>query len=256
MRPLLSLLLPAALLASPLAAAQDPSAPEAWDLTYDLRVGEQPVGTRTVTITFLPNDRRIIESYTELAVGLPGAAQWTMVHRASATTSAAGASFTSSVDENGTVREVQGRQRRDGSWMVSVVEGGTVRQDTVAAGRIDLSSLELLDPVRRRELTGRGTAGVLAAETGTLLSGPVQHRDEGVRTIGGQAVPVDVWTWTPESGAVTLSWSLDGVLVGYESAWMGKKLQAVLRDPPPRASLGDVAPVGDVIAQDVVEQEL
>lgn len=257
---LLAPVLPAALLLAPGPAHADDSPHQAdtdtWELVYDLRLGDEAVGSRTVTVRWLGEDRRIIESYTELSAPLPAGGTWTMTQRASATTDTASASFTSSVDEAGTVREVQGRQRRDGRWTVAVVGGGDVRQDTVPAGRIDLSSLELLDPVRHRELTGRSRATVLAAETGTLLSGTVTDLGETRRTIDGQVVPVHAWTWAPESGPVTLSWSLDGVLVAYESQWMGRTLSAELRDPPPRRRLGEVDPVGDVIERGIVEEEL
>lgn len=258
---MLSLLIPLLAALSPAALALETPSLDRIDsqtLLYDLRVGDRAVGTREVKLSWMATDSgevRLIESYTELQVPLP-TGEFSFVQRASARVSNRDASFTSTVSENGRLREVQARQRSSGAWKVTVIEDGELKQGTLEAGQVDLCSLELLDPVRHGELTGRARAEVLAAETGTLLAGAVQDLGEGTVTLGGQSVPVHRWSWTPTAGPVELAWSLDGVLVSYTSQWMGKELKAVLREPPPERSFGDIGSVPTVIDAGVAEQEL
>lgn len=231
---------------------------DAQALLYDLRVGGQLVGTREVTLRYLrteAGDVRVIESYTDFEVALP-TGPFRFRNRASARVSNRDASFTSAVDENGHGREIQARQRGGGAWKVTVIEDGAVRQATLEPGQVDLCSLELLDPVRRAELTGRPRAEVLAAETGTLMDGAVAEVGEGTVTVNGEVVPVQRWTWTPAAGPIELSWSLDGLLVSYTSQWMGKELRASLRELPTARSFGDIGEIPAVIEAGVAEQEL
>ncbi len=226
-------------------------------LVYDLSVGGRAVGSREVTINYLDVDGaavRVIESYTAFDVQVAGV-PFSYVNRASVRVDARGAAFTSSVSENGELREVQARSRRDGSWTVTVLEDGTRAATRLSPGDVDLCSLELLDPIRHEELTARPRAELLAAETGTLLAGQVEDLGESSLDIGGSAVPVHRWAWTPPTGRVELAWSLDGLLVSYETAWMGKKLGARLRALPSPRSFGEIGPIGGVV-EGVAEEEL
>ncbi len=242
-------------LLSPDARAVDQTSSQ--ELVYDLRLGNRVVGSREVTLRYLDTGNgvvRVIESYTALETNVAGAAV-SYANRASARVETRGASFTSSVSENGRIREVQARQRRDGSWKVTIIEDGQLATTTLRADQVDLSSLELLDPVRHRELTERPRAEVLAAETGTLLAGTVEDLGEGTLTVGGQDIAVHRWAWSPAAGRHQLAWSLDGLLVAYDATWMGSTLSAVLREPPPARSYGEIGPVPDVV-EDVSELEL
>lgn len=227
-------------------------------LLYDLRAGDTPVGTREVTLRYLDRDGaevRLVESYTELQLSLP-TGPFSYVQRASARFTSRDASFTSTVSENGKLREVQARQRSSGTWSVTVIEEGELKQATLEPGQVDLSSLELLDPVRHLELTSRPRAEVLAAETGTLMAGAVQDLGEDTVRLDGQDIAVHRWSWSPTVGSIELAWSLDGVLVRYSSQWLGKELQAQLRQAPEARSFGEISSVPTVIDDGVSEQEL
>lgn len=227
-------------------------------LLYDLQMDGQHIGTRHVTLRFLSaedgGEVRVIESYTELEAPIAGGT-YAFANRATARVEAASTGFTSSVSDDGKVSEVQARQRSDGTWKVTVIEGREVKQATLPRGQVDLSSLQLLDPVGHRELTARSRASVLAAETGTVLSGPVEDLGEASLSIGGDTISVHRWAWTPTAGRVELAWSMDGVLVSYDSAFMGKALQARLREVPPSRTFGEIEAVAPVV-EDVAEQEL
>lgn len=253
-----STLLPLLGLALALGASPAHAAADAQTLLYDLRLDGQQVGTREVVLRYLEDasgrEVRLIESYTELQAPIAGRT-YSFANRATARVEAVKTSFTSSVSEDGQVREVQARQRSDGTWKVSVIEDGELKQAELLRGQADLSSLQLLDPVGHRELTTRSRASVLTAETGTILSGLVEDLGEGVLTLGQDAVAVHRWSWTPATGRVELSWSMDGLLVGYDSAFMGRTLQARLRDAPTARAFGEIEAVAPVIDA-VTEQEL
>jgi len=234
------------------------AAPGDQELVYDLRVGDQSVGTRTVSIRFLDGADaagvEVIESYTQIDTTLMG----TPLHfenRASAQLDAGTSSFVSSVDENGHLREIQARQRRDGVWKVTVIEDKAVKQADLPRGQVDLSTLQLLDLQAARDLTARARASVLLAETGTVMSGQVDDLGEGTVDVAGQSLPVHRWAWSPALGRMELAWSMDGVLVSYQAPWMGRTLQAKLRSVPAPRSWGQVEPVSAATGG-MSEQEL
>jgi len=234
------------------------SAQDAQTLLYDLDLDGQHVGTRQVTITFLQDrsgrEARLIESYTELQATVLGRSL-RFVSRASARVEAVKTSFTSSVSEDDVVREIQGHQRSDGSWRVSVVEGGQLKQTDLARGQADLCSLQLLDPVGHRELTTRTRASVLTVETGAIYTGEVTDLGEGTVALGPDTVTVHRWSWAPPAGPVELAWSMDGLLVSYGTVLLGRTLDAHLRGVPSARAYGDAVVVEPVIG-DVAEQEL
>ena len=228
-------------------------------LLYDLSLDGQRVGTRHVTLRSLQaedgGEVRVIESYTELEASIAGQTL-DFANRATARVETATTSFTSSVSEGGQVREVQARQRSDGTWKVTVIEGSEVKQATLPRGQVDLSSMQLLDPVAHRELTARARASVLAVETGTLFSGLVEDLGEGQIELSDGAVSVHRWAWSPSSLRMELAWSQDGVLVAYDSQVLGRTVQARLRQVPAARSYGDIELVAPVIDQGLAEQEL
>lgn len=226
-------------------------------LSYDLRLDGTSVGTRDVTLRFLRQDDgrevRLVESYLRIETTLLGKPV-RFVNRASGRSGTAGG-FTSSVDENGSIREVQAHQRSDGSWRVTVIDGGKVSQGTLAPGQVSLTSLGLLDPVGYRDLTGRSQASLLAAETGTLLSGTVEDLGEATLQLGGTRVQVNRWAWTSEAGRVELSWTEEGVLAAWRSSFMGRPLEGVLKQAPPARTYGSIEALAPII-DEVSEQEL
>jgi hypothetical protein len=213
-------------------------------LSYALTMDGKSVGTRDVTITTMASDAntaapRVLSSYTTLSVSIAGV-PWTFQQRASALVSNGRSSFTSSVNENGTLREVQSRQLNDGSWTVVVVEKGSTGSGNLRASEVDLTSMDLFDPEARTRLTGNSRVKLLASETGTVLEGPVEDLGESLVRIAGKDVSVHRYAWTSAAGRMEFSWSMDGLLVGYQTSVLGKKVEALLTQAPAGISYGDV----------------
>lgn len=210
-------------------------------LTYDLTMDGKHIGQRELTLRYIQTSTgevRILETYTELNASAAGQT-WTLKNRA--TLKAGGTpGFTSNIEENGKLREVQGRMLPDRRWLVTVTEGGKTQTWTLRASEINLSSLDLLDPSRHALLLDNRTANVLVAETGGVLPGPVEDLGEGTLTIGGEEVPVHRAAWTPETGRMELAWSMDGLLLSYETQVLGRKLKAQVTEVPPPPTFGTV----------------
>lgn len=210
-------------------------------LVYDLRVDGSSVGKRELTIRYLSTSAgevRILETWTELELTVAGT-KHSFKSRGSA--KAGGTpGFSASIQEDGQLREVQGRQLPDRRWMVVIAEDGQVKTWYYRPSEVALTSLDLLDPRRHLLLLDQATAGVLAAETGTVLAGAVQDLGEGSVKVGGTEVPVRRASWAPETGPMLLAWSEDGLLVSYETAILGRRVTATLTEMPAPATFGTV----------------
>lgn len=210
-------------------------------LAYELRVGGTPVGKRELTVRYLQTSSgevRILESWTELSLNLGGT---THTFKNRATAKAGGTpGFTSTIEEDGKLREVQGRLLPDRRWMVTVAEGGQVKTWYLRGSEVTLTSLDLLDPRRHLLLLDQGVASVLAAETGGVLSGAVADLGEGTLRVGGQEVSVHRAAWTPESGRMEFAWSEDGLLLSYQTTILGKAVTATVLEVPAPATFGTV----------------
>jgi len=231
-------------------------------LVYDLLVDGKTVGHRDVTVRYLPPDdlvpaeTRIIESLQELETTIKGLPV-KMRTRSSARSSDSSSSFVSSHELNGKVSEVQGHRDNDGRWLVTILAGGKVSTWEYRRSEVDLTTMDLVDPAQPPPLNDNASAKVLVAEAGVIMTGVVRDLDESKVKVGGRQVPVHRWDWTPPDGKVELSWSLDGVLVDYEAAFMGTTLDARLRQLPEPRTFGtiDMEPLksGDT---KVIEEDL
>lgn len=224
-----------ALIASALAGEQS--------LRYSLSLDGKSVGHRDVTVRYLPagaGEVRILETWTEIDATLAGApVRWR--NRATAKAGVGAPGFTSSLDENGTLREVQARVLPDRRWQVTVVDQGESKTWTLRGGEVTLSSLDLLDPQRHLLLTdGRASASLLMAEAGNVLTGAVEDLGDGRVKVGGEEVEVHRWAFTPDTGRIELAWTADGTLVSYQMSWMGKRLTGVLDALPPPPEFGEI----------------
>jgi len=210
-------------------------------LTYDLSLDGSRVGTRELTVRYLQTGNgeiRILESYTDLHVNIAGTAH---TFKSRSTAKAGGTpSFSSSIEQDGHLAEIQGRQLSDRRWMVTIAEDGEVKTWYYRPSEVTLTSLDLLDPNRHRLLLDGPTAGVLAAETGTVVSGAVKDLGEASLRVGDQEVSVQRAIWSPDSGAMQMSWSSDGLLLSYETSILGKRVTATVTELPAPASFGTV----------------
>ena len=152
--------------------AEDPQT-----LSFDLLMNGEVVGSREVSIRYLPpeediRDRevRIAQTWTEIDATIAG---WDLSVRNRTTSHASGprSSFTSSLSVNGDLSEVQGSLIEDGRWSLSAVSGGRLHTQELRRTEVDLSTMDLLDPVRARLIEGQTDVRLLSAETGEVLVG-------------------------------------------------------------------------------------
>ncbi len=222
-------------------------------ITYDLSLDGKPIGTRQLTIRYLPREdgeRRILEAYTELQVlGVP------LVCRSSGQSSARGATFTSSVDQGGAVSQVQGIELPTGGWRVIVADASGVKESTLSKEQARLTSLDLLDPGRTVLLTGGGPLTLVLVETGDILTGTLDAGTVGTTKVAGQKVEVTRYTATGSGGTARFDVDASGLLVKSELSWLGGTVTAVAREVPPPRSYGTIEAL-DVTIPAVIEDEL
>ncbi len=236
MRPLRAALGAAFVAASVLLAP--PAAPaEVQPLSFTLLSDDRPVGTREAGIRYLARERgevRLLESRTALDLAVPGV-RLAFEQRLGARLGG-DRGFTSSTRVNGVVREVQAHLEPDGTWAVTVTTGGEARTWVLAGDAVDLTSAELLDPDRALPLLARSDAlRLLSAETGQVLAGPVVALEPSTLDVGGQAVPVQRFRWSPPEGPMVLAFGENGHLLAYDWQAAGRLVGARARSlPPPR----------------------
>jgi hypothetical protein len=210
------------------------SAPDAKSLVYDIQVGETTVGTRTTTVRAQDVDGapgRMIESFTDISAQI-GPVTFTYRQRLTAFATRAPASFHAVINENGEPHEVQARWN-GGGWMVTIVDRGGIRTVDHPAERVDLSTVDLIDPETHYQIGRYAHVKVLSAETGDLWEGAVEPLGPSSIPIGGQAVQVDGVAWLSPEGRTEFWYDSEGYLVQYNMRLLGYRVQGKLREPPP-----------------------
>lgn len=226
------------LLAGLLMSSARAEAPPPHRLVYDLALDGAPIGTRTLTVRYLPRDdgeRRVLEAYTDATV----LGQKLLV-RASGQSGPRGANFTASVDQSGAISQVQGIELPAGGWRVTVADGGGVRESTYAKDDIRLTSLDILDPGRTSLLTGGGQLELLLVETGEVLVGTLDAGQVGTTKVANQKVAVTRYTATGALGSARFDIDENGLLLKSELRWLGGTVSAVVREVPPPRSYGTI----------------
>jgi len=206
-------------------------------LVWDLSVQGQKVGTRELTVKYVRDEgavgfRRVIESWTQIN-GAVGPMRVTYRQRMTAhATGREPASFHSVIDQNGSALEVQARWSPS-SWWVTTSTSGRSRTIDMPLNRIDISTADLMDPDTRYPLTHYDELRLLSAETGEVLSGPLEQLGTSNLTIGGRSTQVHGYVWTSPQGKSEFYYSADGFLVRYEIQLLGITMTAVLNHAPP-----------------------
>ena len=234
------------------------------ELVYDIRSGDRIVGTRTVAVRVVPPDgdlipeTRLITAITQIDTSVAGVPM-RLHSRADARATDRKISFVASTVTNGDAVEVQARQGPDGSWMVTAVTPGSLQEMTYRAVEVDLTSMDLLDPIRASLFTADlGTADLLLAETGTVVEGRVHDGGTVQLQVGGVTVPARRVEFTLPTGATAFVWSDQGVLLQQDLTVMGARLTATLRALPAARTWGqvDVATEFTAPGTSIHEQEL
>ena len=204
-------------------------------LTWSIRAGGSEIGHRDVTVKFVKTDagvRRIIESWTELD-GAVGPIPVSMRQRM--TVHAAGrdpGSFHSVMEFNGVPQEVQARWTA-AAWWVTTNVNGNKRTVDIPVSQVNISTADLMDPDSGLPLSRFDDVRILSAETGEILTGPVE--DLGLRSIqvGSEEVQAHGYGWKSPAGRSVFYFSSEGHLVEYSTKLMGIDIQGVLTEPPP-----------------------
>ena len=225
----------AVLTASP-ALAEEPRT-----VAFDLVMNGEVVGSREVSLRYLPPEEglrehevRITQTWTEINTTVAG---WDLAIRNRATAHASDhrSSFTSSLSVNGELSEVQGRSIEDDRWSVSEVRSGKVFTRELRRTEVDLSTMDLLDPIRSQRIVDRSEVKLLSAETGTVLVGVLEDLGEAELTLGERTVSVHRWGIDTNEGRMELAWDAEGLLVESSMVIRGQTVQTRLRSlPPPR----------------------
>lgn len=234
-----------------------PAYAEDRPLQYRVSRGGDPVGTRKVSLQYLPGEEgeiRLVSAWTEILAPLPGG-RYTFEQRLGGRFGGS-RSFSSSLRENGRTREVQGHLSPQGEWVVTVVERGGARSWDLPQNAIDLTSLELLDPQRAlRTFQDATNLRLLVTETGAVLEGPVTDLGTGELRVGDDTVQVHRFRWEPPAGAMVFAWNDEGILISSALYVGGFSFEARLQElPPPRTF--DNAMEAPLVDQEVVEEEL
>lgn len=207
-------------------------------LVWDLSVKGVNVGSRELTVRTMDGadgQSRILESFTDIN-GMVGPLKVRWRQRMTAHVDAREpAAFTSVVDQNGSLLEIQGRWTPTG-WQITSTTNGRSRSTDMPLSRVDLSTADLMDPSSRLPLSHYDEVRVLSAESGEVLVGPVEKLGVSEVTIDGQAIQVTGYAWTSPQGRSELMFSADGWLVKYSAQLLGIQVDALLRDPPPGGS--------------------
>jgi len=209
------------------------------ELSWELTVGGQHVGYREVSVHWDDAQTRVFEAWTTLD-GKRLRKEDRKLRYAQRVTANSHegrpASFHASLEQAGhATKEVQAR-RTGTTWKVTVTDDDDPRTHTLPHTRVDLSSIDLLDPEAERSLLGRDHARVLLAETGKIEEGPVEHLGRVVLEVGGEVLTADLVQWTTGQGTYRFWYATNGWLIRWEAPLFGLPVQATLRGEAPRSA--------------------
>lgn len=205
-------------------------------VTYQITVGSNPVGTRTLTVRTEPRDDgpdgRFLEALTTIS-GSVGPVSLSWRQRLTGVATDVPASFHAVIDEGGAPREVQASWDPRG-WTVTTADTRRSRTDTIDAHRLDLSTVDLMDPGASVSLLRLDEVRILSAETGDIWASEVVRLGHDRIDIAGTPVDVHGVAWSSPQGRSELWYDADGWLVRYTMRVLGYKVQGTLTAPPPR----------------------
>lgn len=230
----------AVFLATSLATSRAEAAPGDARILYDLVMNGQKVGTRELTVTTLPRGRRVVEAYTELTV-----AGTAIACRTTGYSGPQGATFTTSLDQGGSISQVQGAELPGGGWRVITAAGSETTERTLTWDQARFSSLDLMDPERSRALAVPGAAGLVLVESGLVLTGTLSEPAAGTQKIAGQKVSVQRYVLASPLGEARFDVNADGLLVRSELQWLGGTVIATATAVPPPRSYGEVEKISE-----------
>ncbi len=203
---------------------------------YRLVVDGAPVGERTVTVRYLDDDVRLLEAHTTLGltVGREAIAfEQRLGGRGRRTTGGFVAS-----NREGQVRSQVQLVEHEGGWTRVKVDPWGEEIDELPWAAFDETSLSLLDPGVTRRFQGLSTLRVLSAETGDVLSGPLEEVGSKTIVVDGEPTEATAYVWQPQGlGNLTLVYGHRGHLLAWSWSYFGVVVKGQITTglPPERS---------------------
>jgi hypothetical protein len=205
-----------------------------WGLTVD----GVPVGTREVRVRYEGDTGeriRVVEAYTDLEGGKAKKGRFAFQERLTANShEGSPASFTAVSSANGADREVQARFG-DGVWHVMLATAEGEQALTFNAGRIDLSTVDLLDPESERRLAHYDRVQILSSDLGRVLEGEVVPLGATEITVGGEIILAEGFELRAPEGSWRYWYASNGFLLRYEEPRLGRAVVGTMIGSAPRA---------------------
>ena len=198
---------------------------------YGITAAGLPVGTRSLKVTYIgghQGEQRLMECYTEIPVA--GFSQ--RVSGMSAYSLTPG--FSASNAQGAEVWEVQAVRESSG-LQVHFVDARGTQSSHVTFSQVNTTSLALMDP--QRSLGQASQLNLLSAETGEILSGPLEMLGSEQVLVGGQSLAAQHYVWTPDTGPVHLYYGEQGVLLKTQTRVAGQAVELTLTEPPQARTL-------------------
>lgn len=214
-------------------------------LVYDLSLQGKPVGTREITIQYLPATdtmpygSRLVESFTELEVDVAGK-KIVYQQRATGHFSDYKSRFVSSVSVNDKIFEFQGKQLPSRDWIIYEMTEAGKEKTVYKSYQLDTVSLALFDPGQAQNWQGGRFSKIYHIEMGDVWSGKWENIDESTISIGTQSIVGRKVRYETPSGAANISWSDTGLLIDWELEILGVRLDADIRSLPDLPQFGNI----------------
>jgi hypothetical protein len=212
-------------------------------LVYDLTLLGEPVGHRTVKITYIPpsgsdSGSRDVESLTEIDMTVAGKKISYQQH-ATARFSDTKTRFVSIVSINDKRFELQGKNLSNQSWIIHEIVPSGVLKKEYSAYDVEAISLALFDPGQSHKWT-EGHQSIYHVEMGDVWSGEWHSAKESSISNNGVSVFGREIRYHSEQGDVEAAWSSEGILIDWNVKLMGVTLDATLRNIPEMPDFGEV----------------
>lgn len=212
------------------ALAQRPSHQLTWKLTAD---GEH-LGWRVVEVSWPDDEHRVFAGHTWFEKGRRKRRTFEQ-HLSANAEQGRPASFSATLQRADGALEVQAR-RAGVTWTVTVADARGARTHSLPHTRVDLSSVDLFDPMSERGLRGRSHVRLLSAETGKIEEGPVEYLGNEELVIGGELLFTAVYRWSTEVGVHRYWYASNGWLVRFEVPLQERMVEGELYGGAPRSA--------------------
>jgi hypothetical protein len=233
--------------------------PVVQNLEYALSVADQKIGTRTVKTTYFIDEknkqanRRIIEVYTEMSGGIFGN-ELVFKERSSIEYDGRDIKFVSTQSLNDDPIEFQGRNKRDGSWMIYEISNGVSTQKTYTSRDFYYTTLSMYDNKRSQQMQDLGSMGIYIMEKGEVWSGVWRAKGNKKVRIKKQKILGQQYEFSHNNTKIEGVWSDNGELLKFTISYNGIDLDGKLTEPPKVLEIGTIDNIGDF--QGVKEEEL